>query len=126
MLLAAKLVTSAHGEGNVWVAVDGERIVGGITLQYDTEPSESDQLRTAALDLFLVAPEWQHHGLAERLLDSAEASAAGRNVRWLTTSMLAPRDSDSWTREEWRKHGYRYYRHAADDMLTLIKELPQA
>ena len=125
-LLAAKLVSSARGEGNVWVAVDGERIVGGITLQYDTELSESDQLRTAALDLFFVAPEWQHHGLADRLLDSAEASAAGRNVRWLTTSMHAPRDSGCWTREEWRKHGYRYYRRAADDMLTLIKELPQA
>ena len=124
--LTAKLACSARGEGNVWVAVDGERVVGGITLQYDTEPVERDQLRTAALDLFLIAPEWQHHGLAERLLDSAEASADGRNVHWLTTSVHALPDSGSWTREEWRKHGYRYYRRATDDMLTLIKELPLA
>ena len=113
------------GDGGVWVAVQDGRIVGGVALSYRdaAQPEHADGGGTATLELLSVSPEWRHHGLVERLLDTAEASAAGRAFRWLTTGDTDLSGMAPCSREEWGRRGYRYYRRTEDGVTLRIKEL---
>ena len=66
----------------------------------------------ARLDHLLIAPAWRDHGLAARLLDTAEASAAGSGRRWALAVLRPQTEAQGWTRAEWAARGYRYYRRA--------------
>ena len=58
--------------------------------------------------------------VAERLYESCEASASGRDVAWLgLTVSTSPGMSD----EQYKSAGYRYYRRDADGSDVLIKRL---
>jgi diaminohydroxyphosphoribosylaminopyrimidine deaminase/5-amino-6-(5-phosphoribosylamino)uracil reductase len=58
--------------------------------------------------------------VSERLRDSCEASAAGRDVQWLTlTEATAP----AVTEEQYKSAGYRYYRRDAHGSDVLVKRL---
>lgn len=112
-------------DGNVWVALRDEQVVGGVTLIHaDPADSAAAQDAVAALDLLYVATEWQHAGLAARLVQTAEASAAGRAIRWLT-SRVDPTRFGNWSEENWKQLGYRYYRRTPEGSLLLIKQLAE-
>lgn len=75
-LLAQRL--SAHSPVQVWLALDGNRLVGTIALHPDGATSE--------LLGFYVAPEYQGQGIGHRLWQTLLAANAGRGL-WLTTYM---------------------------------------
>ena len=58
--------------------------------------------------------------VAERLRDSCEASASGRDAQWLT---LTTSTTIGLSEEQYRSSGYRYYRRDADGSDVLIKRL---
>jgi len=64
---------ASGGEGRLWIAAKGERVVGSIAI-VDAEPGVG-QLRW-----FLVAPEVRGRGLGRRLLDEALAYSRQRGL----------------------------------------------
>ena len=135
-LLAARIVERAPtcdellaearaGEAVVWLATiqtprandaDGvgavEDILGVAAVQF--EVGERASIRCLA-----VRPD-APASVAERLLDSCEASASGRDVDWLAlTVSTAPGITD----EQYKSSGYRYYRRDAYGSDVLIKRL---
>ena len=102
---------AATSGGAAWVAVAAEAIVGGVSATLEEREALED--RRAWLDHLLVAPEWRDHGLAERLLDTAEASAAGSGRRWAIAALRSETEAQGWSRAEWAARGYRYYRRGS-------------
>ena len=95
-----------------WVAVSGDAVVGVVIARFGGRAQanaapEADA--TARLDHLLVAEPWRDHGLEERLLDSAEASAAGLGCRWAVAALRPEAEAQGWTRTNWTERGYRYY-----------------
>ena len=117
--LAADLAAVAEGTGAAWVAVAAGEVVGGLTLRGGGGQSGA----SAHWGPLLVADAWRNHGLAERLLEAAEASAAGRGCRWAVATVRADASPGDWTRADWAARGYRYYRPGADGALQLIREI---
>lgn len=74
------------------VALDGERVVGGITLDRGEHPA-ADKL--AHLRWFVVAPQLRGHGIGAALLDRAVAFARHRGDRriylWTVDALPAAR-----------------------------------
>ncbi len=119
---------STRGEGNVWVGVQDDAVVGGIALTYldAGRPERVHGQDTATLEFLLVSVKWRDHGLAERLVEAAEASAAGRDFRWLTAAAGSAADPSVWSQEDWKRRGYRYYRRTTDGGVLVIKKLEPA
>ncbi len=111
-LQAAFAAAAASTSGDAaWVALAGAAVAGGVRATLDnpgTAPAES----RARIDHLLVAPPWRDHGLAARLLDTAEASAAGGGRRWALAASCPGTEAQGWTRADWAARGYRYYRRA--------------
>ena len=96
-----------------WVAVSGGAVVGGVSAAFDTRPADGQGPAAdarARLDHLLIAEPWRDHGLAARLLDSAEASAAGQGCRWAVAALRPETEAQGWRRSNWAARGYRYYR----------------
>ena len=116
-LQAAFAAAAASTSGDAaWVALAGDAlnadaVVGGVSATLDNPGAAAADLR-ARLDHLLIAPAWRDHGLAARLLDTAEASAAGSGRRWALAVLRPQTEAQGWTRAEWAARGYRYYRRA--------------
>lgn len=106
--------------GNVWLALQGEAVVGAVGLAYESAEASLSATRTALLEPLLIADEWQESELAERLVEATEASASGHGFDWLVTAV--PR-GESTPRAAWAVRGYRYYRRGTDGRTLLIKDL---
>ncbi len=119
---------AAEEEGAGWVAIEDACVVGGITLVFNdaSRAERADGRETATLEGLLVAPAWRYHGLAERLVETAEASAAGRGYRWMTVRIAEGRGMDGGGRDEWKRRGYRYYRRDDNGGVLLIREIRAA
>lgn len=117
------------GDGAVWIAATEDRIVGGVTLRFERTSGRDpeDERLSADIDQLYVAEPWRDHGLAGRLVESAEASAAGRGARWLTATIDATSHASlagsAWSRDDWSRHGYRYYRQDAEGRAVVTKLL---
>ncbi len=131
--LQAAFAAAASTSGDAaWVALAGDAVVGGVSARLDNPGAATADSR-ARLDHLLIAPAWRDHGLAARLLDTAEASAAGAGRRWALAVLRPQTEAQGWTRAEWAARGYRYYRRAvvppagtgADEppAVLLIKEI---
>ena len=131
--LQAAFAAAASTSGDAaWVALAGDAVVGGVSATLDNPGAATADSR-ARLDHLLIAPAWRDHGLAARLLDTAEASAAGAGRRWALAVLRPQTEAQGWTRAEWAARGYRYYRRAvvppagtgADEppAVLLIKEI---
>lgn len=107
--------------GNVWLAVEEGRVLGCLGLAY--KRSGSSQVEGKAFLDPLLTGEGCIFELEDRLIEAAEASAAGRGFDWLTADV--GRD-DSESRREWTRRGYRYYRRAAGERVLLVKDLRPA
>lgn len=59
---------------------------------------------------------------AERLRDSCEASAGGRDARWLTLTIAT---APGLSAEQYKSSGYRYYRRDVHGSDVLVKRLDQ-
>jgi diaminohydroxyphosphoribosylaminopyrimidine deaminase/5-amino-6-(5-phosphoribosylamino)uracil reductase len=120
------------GDGAVWVAVTDDRIVGGVTLRFEktTDPDLEDARLSADIDHLYVSEPWRDYGLARRLVETAEASAAGRGARWLTATVEASSSASlagaTWSRDDWGQHGYRYYRQDAQGRAIVTKLLGES
>ena len=116
-LQAAFAAAAASTSGDAaWVALAGDAlnadaVVGGVSATLDNPGAAAADAR-ARLDHLLIAPAWRDHGLAARLLDTAEASAAGGGRRWALAVLRPQTEAQGWTRAEWAARGYRYYRRA--------------
>ena len=93
----------------VWIAVADKSLEGMAALRL--EPGGS-QARLEAL----VVRRGAAPNIRDRLREAAEASAAGRNFRWIVA------EDDPLL----RRAGYRYYRRAADGAALCIKPLDDA
>ena len=130
--VGALLVPASSSGDAAWVALAGDAVVGGVSARLDNPGAATADAR-ARLDHLLIAPAWRDHGLAARLLDTAEASAAGAGRRWALAVLRPQTEAQGWTRAEWAARGYRYYRRAvvppagtgADEppAVLLIKEI---
>ena len=108
--------------GNVWLALEEkDRVLGCVGVAY--ERSGSNQAEGKAFLDPLLMGEGCAFELEDRLIEAAEASAAGRGFDWLAADV--ERD-DGESRREWARRGYRYYRRAADERVLLIKDLRPA
>ena len=119
------LAEARAGEAVVWLATiqtaqandageanDIEDILGVAAVQFEADAH-------ASIRCLAVRPD-APASVAERLRDSCEASASGRDAAWLTlTVSTAPGMTD----EQYKSAGYRYYRRAADGSDVLIKRL---
>ncbi|PZC48540.1 MAG: Pyrimidine reductase [Chloroflexi bacterium] len=120
-MIAASFAATAGSStgGAAWVAVAAGAIVGGVSASLDTEGGAwatfgaGAEDSRAQLDHLLVAPPWRDHGLAERLLDTAEASVAGSGRRWAIAPLRSETETQGWTRADWASRGYRYYRRGS-------------
>ena len=126
-LQAAIAAAIAVTGGAAWVALSGDRVVGGLTACFD-ERADSNAGSRVLFDHLLIAESWRDHGLAERLLDTAEASAAGRGCRWAVAPIRPETEAQGWTRTSWAARGYRYYRDGVacagnDPAVLMIKEI---
>ncbi len=109
-LQAAFAAAAASTSGDaVWVALAGEAVAGGVSATLDN-PGATPAESRARIDHLLVAPPWRDHGLAARLLDTAEASVAGGGRRWALAVSSPATEAQGWTRADWAARGYRYYR----------------
>ena len=124
-VLEAALTASGRGEGGLWVALVDGRVVGGVAvLDNDpAQPQRANGLRTATLALLHLDSVWGYHDLARRLLDTAEASVAGRGYRWLTARAEAAPEPGGWDAADWRARRYRYFRSDAQGARLVIKDL---
>ena len=143
--LERALANAATGTGGFWVAIEGGseeeagRVVGGVALAFH-DPAwleRADGRHRAGLEQLRVAAEWRAHGLAVRLLESAEAAAEGRGFAWLTAlpspGLTAPSagpsaaegesDASGLTPDDWRTRGFRYYRRSPEGASLRIKQL---
>jgi diaminohydroxyphosphoribosylaminopyrimidine deaminase/5-amino-6-(5-phosphoribosylamino)uracil reductase len=120
------------GDGAVWIAETEERIVGGLTMRFEhTRESDPDSEHLSVdIDQLYIADPWRDHSLGGRLVETAEASAAGRGARWLTATIDASTSAtlarSTWSRADWSQHGYRYYRQDADGRTVVTKSLGNA
>lgn len=119
------LVETRAGEAVIWLAVtetvrggaDGdagpaEDILGVAAVQFSDEGQASIRCLVVRAD----APA----SAAERLRDSCEASASGREAQWLSLTVgTAP----GLSREQYKSAGYRYYRRDAQGSDVLVKRL---
>ncbi len=112
-----------RGEGGAWLARHADQPVGALVLCYPAHRGREARQAVATVRLVYVQPDWREQGLAARLLDAAEASAAGRGARWLTVTVPGPADASGWSREDWRRRGYRYHRRAAEGAVELIVDV---
>ena len=127
-VLESALEASARGEGGLWVALVADRVVGGVAvLDNDpAQPQRADGQHTATVALLHMDSVWGYHGLTQRLLDTAEASVAGRGYRWLTARANAAPEPGGWDAADWRTRRYRYFRLDTEDARLLIKDLEAA
>ncbi len=115
------------GDAVVWLAVartarigsDGEAtpvedILGVAAVQFSDDGRASIRCLAVRSD----APA----SAAERLRDSCEASAGGRDARWLTLSVTT---APGLTAEQYKTSGYRYYRRDVHGSDVLVKRLDQ-
>ena len=108
--------------GNVWLALEEkDRVLGCLGVAY--ERSGSNQAEGKAFLDPLLMGEGCAFELEDRLIEAAEASAAGRGFDWLAADVER---NDGESRREWARRGYRYYRRAADERVLLIKDLRPA
>ena len=120
------------GGGAVWIAATAEQIVGGLTMRFELVAGSDPEFEhlAAEIDQLYVSEPWRDHGLAGRLVETAEASAAGRGARWLTATVDASSPAtlvgSTWSRDDWNRHGYRYYRQDADGRTVVTKALGNA
>ena len=120
-MIAASFAAAAGSStgGAAWVAVAAGAIVGGVSASLDAHGGAGAAFGAGAedsraqLDHLLVAPPWRDHGLAERLLDTAEASVAGSGRRWAIAPLRSETETQGWTRADWASCGYRYYRRGS-------------
>ena len=120
-----ELLTEARaGDAVIWLATShGSRA----DAQGNTQPFE-DVLGVAAVTFstdrasipcLAVRPD-APASVAERLRDSCEASASGRDADWLT---LTTSSTIGLNEEQYKSAGYRYYRRDANGSDVLIKRL---
>ncbi|MEW2806302.1 GNAT family N-acetyltransferase [Streptomyces massasporeus] len=90
----------AAGRLAVWVACDGERVLGTVSLAF---PDKTNSRHRAELVKLMVAPEARGRGLGRGLLATAEAAAeaAGITLLHLDTETGSPAEqlyrSSGWT-----------------------------
>lgn len=125
----ALLAAARLGEAVVWVAVapagaietgtvpaDSEEVLGVAAISVGGEAAEPRLASIVCLAVHANAPP----SAADRLRESCEASAAGRDAEWLTCPLeLTPGLSD----EQLKLVGYRYYRRNLETGDVLIKRL---
>jgi len=125
----ALLAAARVGDAVVWVAVaptvrvesdavpaGSEEVLGVAAIAVGGEAAESHQASIICLAVHADAPQ----SAADRLRESCEASAAGRDADWLTCPVdHAPGLSD----EQLKLVGYRYYRRDTETGDVLIKRL---
>ncbi len=107
--LATIQTPSANHAGDV---SDAEDILGVAAVQF----GEGER---AAIRCLAVRPD-APASVGERLRESCEASAGGRDVRWLTLTVST---ATGLTDEQYKLSGYRYYRRDAGNSDVLIKRL---
>jgi GNAT superfamily N-acetyltransferase len=91
----------------IWIARDGEKIVGGIIIDGSQADTEGARLR-----YFILAPEYHGRGLGNKLMDLAMTFCREKGFRrvYLTTiSGLNP------ARHLYEKFGFRLYHEQEDD-----------
>jgi len=98
--------TDAQGEAEVF-----DDVLGVAAVSFANE--------RAAIRCLAVRPD-APASVAERLRDSCEASASGRDAEWLT---LTTASAIGLSGEQFRSSGYRYYRRDANGSDVLIKRL---
>ena len=135
-LLAAQIIERSPAcEELLSAARAGEAVVWLATIQTARadDPGEASDLEDilgvaavafeagegASIGCLAVRPD-APSSVAERLHDSCEASASGRDVAWLTLTVAT---SPGMTDEQYKSAGYRYYRRDAYGSDVLIKRL---
>ena len=125
----ALLAAARLGEAVVWVAVApmahveadsgaaaGDEVIGVAAITIDEQATDARLASTVCLVVRADAPQ----RAADRLRESCEASAAGRDAEWLACALdQAPGLRD----EQFRLAGYRYYRSDGERGEVLIKRL---
>ena len=106
--LATSQVTRPNAQGEAEAFDD---VLGAAAVSFATE--------RAALRCLAVRPD-APASVAERLRDSCEASASGRDAVWLT---LTTSSTIGLSDEQYQSTGYRYYRRDANGSDVLIKRL---
>ena len=115
-----ELLTAAlSGDAVVWLATiptprgeDAADVLGAAAVQFGDTERASIRCLVARAD----APA----SVGDRLRDSCEASASGREIEWLTVaSAMGP----GLTTEQYKSAGYRYYRRDAQGSAVMIKHL---
>lgn len=93
-------VSALRGERLILGAVDGERLLGSVTLVMAMAPSQPHR---AELSKFIVSPDARGRGVGAALLQTveAEAVARGRSLLVLDTAVVQGASS------LYRRHGYR-------------------
>ncbi|MCY3568032.1 MAG: hypothetical protein OXH38_05355, partial [Chloroflexi bacterium] len=98
------------------VPAGSEEVLGVAAIAVDGEAPDSRQASIICLAVHVDAPQ----RAAERLRESCEASAAGRDAEWL----ICPLDqAPGLGEEQFKLVGYRYYRRDAATGDVLIKRL---
>jgi GNAT superfamily N-acetyltransferase len=83
--------TLADGTYRGWLAVDGDRVVGGAGLlvhEWPSNPSHPENTRRAYILNVYIEPPYRHRGLARRLMHAAieHCRAEGFKTVWLHAS----------------------------------------
>ena len=117
--LATTLLDQARrGEAVIWLAVIGHTPDTTIGIAALRLPSGADTAELVCLVLRAGAPT----SAAERLREASEASARGRECKWI----VAPRQQTAnLSPNIWNTAGYRYYRKSPNGADTLIKLLTE-
>jgi 8-oxo-dGTP diphosphatase len=121
MIAQRRAFERAQNAGELLVAEESGRIVGGALLRALPDPIWADQPEPAALYLgkLVVARDHVGDGLGERILRAAEDVARERGARWLRLDCVASNESLA---HYYQRRGY-YPRGTVDGLLRHDKRL---
>ncbi len=113
--LASFLSRYDESQDRFWIAVDGQRIVGSITIDGSEATTKGAHLRW-----FILDPEYQGKGVGRHLMEEAMRFCEDKNFQRVSLSTFAGLDSARHLYEKW---GFRLVEeHESDTWGVRVKE----
>jgi ribosomal protein S18 acetylase RimI-like enzyme len=113
--LASFLSRYDESQDRIWIAVDGQRIVGSITIDGSEAATKGAHLRW-----FILDPEYQGKGIGNQLMGKAMRFCEEKNFQRVSLSTFAGLDSARNLYERW---GFRLVEeHESDTWGVRVKE----